>query len=552
MTSTRRGGGGKFDLRQQIRDELCDLRLPEWQVESCPDLESARTLKIQRINRCRSLDLPVWATDAEIEARTQVKGAEVAARVADKKSRAQANHATEKTGYGMFDLPANVTVVDGANKDPLTFDFSSRRPRVITMSTVPREHITWLWRGRIARALINLIDGDPGVGKSTITIDLAGRVSTGRPMPLESGDAEPADVLLIGQEDHLGATVLPRLVAAGADLHRVHVLEAVPRVGDPDAPPTLADVSVVEALITEKKIALVIIDPLMAHLPSGTDAYRDSDMRALLSPWAGMAQRTGAAILIVRHLRKMGGSALYRGSSSIGIIGAARSALLVGRDPDDPETCVLAHSKGNLAPPAASLRYRVVDSDGVGRIEWLGTADVSADKLAMLVDPNRTDEIDPVDAAADAIREVLASGPIPTKDLNRDVHAMTGASPRTIERARSKLGVIAEKVTGNSARVAGWVLRLPGTGGVENASRPPRGDCGGVLEPDSDKPYTSLRSLQTATGSASAGGLDRGGVAHDQNAATRSPGGVERQAVWSEAVLRDAQRRSGLHAEDDE
>jgi hypothetical protein len=426
-------------------------------------------------------------------------------------------------------------------------------PRIVTMSTVQPERVSWLWDRWIARGMLNLLDGDPGFGKSTITIDLAARVTRGDTMPLASMLVKPADVLLIGAEDHLAMTVRPRLDAAGADLARVHVLEAVPREDDPDAPPTLADVATVESIVAAKGVELVVVDPLMAHLPSGTDAYRDSDLRGLLTPWAQMAQRTGAAILVVRHLRKMGGSAMYRGSGSIGIIGAARSAMLVGRDPDDDTACVLAHCKGNLAPRPDSIRYRVVDHNGVGRIDWLGVAeDVTADRLAALPDTSAKDgETDPVDAAVGALKTVLGDGPVPSKQAMADVHAMTNASPRTIERARSKLGVIAERVTGQSARASGWVLSLP-SGGLEKTKtlRCDRG--GGGLETESSNYNQSNNSLQTATDSDLAGGVEAGGVEILQTAATRSPGGDGAQTVWSDAVLAGARHRVGLHDFDED
>ena len=197
-----------------------------------------------------------------------------------------------------------------------------------------------------------------------------------------------------------------------------------------------------------------------AFLPPGVDAYRDSDMRGALAPWAAMAQRTGAAVVLVRHLRKGAGSAVYRGGGSVGIIGAARSGLLVGKDREQPDTCILAHAKGNLCAPPTAMRYRVVDSDGVGKIEWLGAVDITADRLAEVQTGTDNDD-DPVVAAMDALRELLADGPRATSDVLGDVRQLTGASPRTIERARSRLGITAERARGKDGRVCGWVLVLP-------------------------------------------------------------------------------------------
>ena len=331
--------------------------------------------------------------------------------------------------------------------------------KVTTMSDVVIEQVEWLWPARIPFAMLTLIDGDPGVGKSTVSLDIASRITRGRPMPFEVARRPPSDVVLLGAEDHLAATVAPRLRAAGADLARVHSVVAIPRPRDPDAPPHLGDVAAVELVIAAKKAALVVVDPLMAFLPPGTDAHKDSEMRAALAPWAAMAARTGASVVLVRHLRKGGGSALHRGGGSVGIVGAARSALLVGKDREEKGCCILAHSKGNLAPPPSALRYRIVDRDGVGCIEWLGTSTVTADELAEV--SAGTGEDDPVEAVTDALRELLADGPRATSDVLGDVRQRTGASPKTIERARARLGITAEQVRGKDGRVCGWVLALP-------------------------------------------------------------------------------------------
>src|SRR5215210_2938193 len=111
----------------------------------------------------------------------------------------------------------------------------------------------------------------------------------------------------------------------------------------------------------------------MAFLSGDTNSHRDQDVRRALAPLAALAQRTGAAILIVRHLNKAsGGNTLYRGGGSIGIIGAARSGLVVAEDPDDSERRILAHNKQNLCNPAASLVFTVESApNGAARIAWL-------------------------------------------------------------------------------------------------------------------------------------------------------------------------------------
>jgi hypothetical protein len=357
---------------------------------------------------------------------------------------------------------------------------SMQSVRTVRVADVTPERVEWLWNGRIPRAMITLVDGDPGLGKSTMTLDLAARVSRGRAMPYDTHDLDrtAADVIIMTAEDHLAATIRPRLDAAGADTSRVYAITAMPRPTDPEAPPTLApdDVARLESAISERHSALVIIDPLMAFLPSEVDSHRDQDVRRVLRPLAAVAERTRAAIVIVRHLRKVQGSALYRGGGSIGIAGAARSVLLVApaptEDPDAPDNGerIVASTKSNLGRVPEALRWRLIDSPdhGAARIEWLGIArGVTADQLAA-PQPLPSNEDRHVRArTVEALRRVLTGGPLPVRKVERLVADMTGASPRTIERARAEAGVIAEHVRKSNGRITGVVLRL-------DESTPPR------------------------------------------------------------------------------
>jgi hypothetical protein len=87
---------------------------------------------------------------------------------------------------------------------------------MICMADVEPESIDWLWPGRVARGKITMIAGDPGLGKSTVTLDMAARVSTGRPWPDAPDVSTPVgSVILLSAEDGLADTIRPRLDAAG-------------------------------------------------------------------------------------------------------------------------------------------------------------------------------------------------------------------------------------------------------------------------------------------------------------------------------------------------
>ena len=176
-------------------------------------------------------------------------------------------------------------------------------------------------------------------------------------------------------EDGLADTIRPRLDAAGADTERIVALSTVAYGTAAERTISLTqDLSTIELAIGRVGAAMLVVDPLMAFLSGKTDSHKDQDIRRALAPLAALAERTGAAVLIVRHLNKSaGGNTLYRGGGSIGIIGAARSGLVVAPDPEDPERRILAANKHNLSVAAPSLAFRVGTAP-TARPAWRGAA----------------------------------------------------------------------------------------------------------------------------------------------------------------------------------
>jgi hypothetical protein len=130
-----------------------------------------------------------------------------------------------------------------------------------------------------------------------------------------------------------------------------------------------------------------VIDPLMAFLSGDVNSHRDQDVRRALAPLAKLAEETGTAVVVVRHLNKgSGDNPLYRGGGSIGIVGAARSALLVAQHPEDEGRRVLASLKSNLAKPAPSLAFMLAEAaNGAVKVEWKG--ETPLDAAALLAAP---------------------------------------------------------------------------------------------------------------------------------------------------------------------
>ena len=322
------------------------------------------------------------------------------------------------------------------------------------MDEVEPEPVRWLWSGRIPLGKLASLDGDPGLGKSTLTLDIAARVTTGRQMPDGAdGLTDPAGVVLLSCEDDLADTVRPRLDAAEADVSRIVHLSGV-KDAEGTRLPTIANLPALQQAIDAVDARLVVIDPPMAHLPSGADSHRDQDIRNSLAPLMEFAARTKVAVLIVRHLNKSsGGTPLYRGG---GIIAAVRSGLLVGRDPDEEDKCVLAQTKANLAEPMTSLSYAVVEQNNVGRIVWHG--DSEHDAAALLKHPAHSKR-SAVKKAESFLLDILAAGPVATKDVEREAEE-AGIAKATLRRAKQNLEIKARKLgqPGSSGQAWQWVL----------------------------------------------------------------------------------------------
>jgi hypothetical protein len=96
-------------------------------------------------------------------------------------------------------------------------------PIVEPLSDLRPQPLDWLWPGRLALGKLSILDGDPEIGKSWITLDLCARLTTGRAFPDGSGGLGPSNVLILNNEDGAEDTVVPRLTALGADLARAFI-----------------------------------------------------------------------------------------------------------------------------------------------------------------------------------------------------------------------------------------------------------------------------------------------------------------------------------------
>jgi AAA domain len=340
-----------------------------------------------------------------------------------------------------------------------------RELRVTAASEIEPRPIRWLWEPRMPLGKLTILAGQAGQAKSTLTCLMAALVSTGSAPGVLLHTV--SDVLLVSAEDDPSDTIVPRLIAAGAALERVHVLDVREIVeGTPFACSVSlpGDVPAIHRAVQQYGARLVILDPVTGLLDAEHSAISNQEVRRALGPVKEMAQETGCAVVAVMHPNKSAGtSALARIADSGAFTALARSVMFMGPDPADPDgergsQKVLALPKSNLAGRGEhSLALRIEDAtipgpDGeeirTSRVVVEGTSDVTASDLL-------ADDGTQLGEARAFLRAELADGAKPARDVQKTADD-ADISTRTLRRAR-ELECDVEKERGSRGA---WVWRL--------------------------------------------------------------------------------------------
>jgi hypothetical protein len=334
-----------------------------------------------------------------------------------------------------------------------------------SFATISAERTLWLWDGRIPLGTATLLVGREKLGKSTLTIELAARLSRGE----LAGDLEgsPSDTLIVSYEDSASRTIKPRLLAANADLEHVHRALAK-RGGMRDLVTLPDDIERIGILARELGVRLVVVDPLSASLSGDVNSNRDQDIRRALAPFMQLAEEEDLAVLAITHWNKAnGGDSLSRVLGSRGLTAAVRSILAFGRTAgaDDGPERVLVHAACNLGPeaPALSCRIdgsRVVADDGetifTSRLVLGGECEARAEDLLATHSPDERSEHAGV---ADWLADELADGSWHETQQVLGRGKVAGYSRSAIYKGMKELGVESER-RGYPAR-ASWRISCP-------------------------------------------------------------------------------------------
>lgn len=366
---------------------------------------------------------------------------------------------------------------------PEAADSTAGKPLLVNLADVHPTPVRWLWPGRVAIGKITFVAGDPGLGKSFISLDMIARVSTGAGWPDQPGQpTEPAGAVLLSAEDDLADTIRPRLDAAGADTTRIRALQAVKRV-DPrtgaefqDAFSLMSDLAALEQAIKETPdCRLVVVDPISAYLGKA-DSHKNAEVRAVLAPLAELASKYNVAIVAITHLRKGEGPAMYRSMGSLAFVAAARAVWAVAKDADDPtgQRRLFLPVKNNLARDLSGMAYMLTataSADGHPVVAWEAQpVQISADEALSRAfgagARNRDDEApdSALEEASNWLRDMLSQGPVAAKEL-RKAASDAGHAWATVRRAKKAIG--AEAKPDKFGPGSQWQWSMPNATGAQ-------------------------------------------------------------------------------------
>ena len=359
-----------------------------------------------------------------------------------------------------------------------------RRGGLQNFGSVSHEVTSWGWHRYLARGDATILDGDPGTAKSLLSLDVASRWSTGRPMPGEAeSHMDGGAVLLLAPEDRASVTA-GRIRAARGDQDRIwrpklgtveierktrgNVSREKRATYDGDTFVFPDSIRMFKQWIMEYGISLVIIDPISAFLSERTNSNNDASVRRALEPLSVVLGEMNCAALLIRHLNKnTNQDARYRGGGSIAFGAVSRIQLLAGELPDGTGRFGIGQIKNNhLAKrPDEVLTYQVEDSDIVAdefgnmvpRIQWGDYINLTLRALAggekRGPKPERRHEV------AEVLEELFSQQDTwAVKDVEAQLRAAgCSVNEKTIASARSDLGIFARPSYKPGGGVAEWV-----------------------------------------------------------------------------------------------
>ena len=350
--------------------------------------------------------------------------------------------------------------------------------RIVWASDLEMCGVDWLWPSRFALGKIGLVAGLPDYGKGQIAAFLAAAVTAAIELPCEEGATPQGNVIWFNAEDDNRDTIIPRLVAAGANLAHVAFVNGARVDGEDKSFSLVTDLALLHKAIEKiGNVVLVIIDPVSAYLGVGkVDSRSATDVRGVLTPLKQLVEELHVAAIGIAHFNKKDDikSALLRVSDSIAYVAAARHVYAVLDDPEDKNSKLFVKAKNNLAPDKKALRYGF-GVKTVGHDAKLGK-DIDAPYIVwhpQHVELTANEAMQAADGqsgyakreAREFLQERLEAGPANADEVIEEAR-QNGIAKNTLYRAKKDLKIKSRKERGKTD--GGWTWELPAKSKIPN------------------------------------------------------------------------------------
>lgn len=314
--------------------------------------------------------------------------------------------------------------------------------------------VAWLWRHWLALKKLHILAGAPGQGKTTLALAMAATVTIGGSWP-DGTRCEKGNVLIWSGEDDPADTLLPRLLAAGADRNRCHFVIGSRRAGEVVPFDPARDLSQLLAHIAKiGGVRLLIVDPVVSAVTG--DSHKNTEVRRALQPLVDLATACDCAVLGITHFAKggQGTDPAQRVVGSVAFTAVARVVLVAAkvRDEQGEDARILARGKSNIGPDDGGFHYHLEQCEPLpgiqaSRTAWGKAVEGSARDLLTDPDEGSEDKAESTakDIAVEFLVEILKDGSAPSKYVESEAKA-AGISWMTVRRASEALGVRKRKM----------------------------------------------------------------------------------------------------------
>ncbi|VVQ38468.1 hypothetical protein PS943_05912 [Pseudomonas fluorescens] len=383
------------------------------------------------------------------------------------------------------------------------------RVNAVSAASIKPVAIRWLWPGWLAKGKLHILAGAGGTGKTTLLLSLISTITTGGRWPDGEQCEEAGNVLIWSSEDDPADTLVPRLVAAGADRSRIYIIQGRINIrGEADPFDPSNDIGLLRETAREiGGVSLLMLDPVVSAVKG--DMHKANDVRRGLQGVVDFAEQHLCAVIGISHFAK-GGAGSTPADRVIGsqAFSALARTVLVAAKQQDSDARVLARAKSNIGTDEGGVSYTIEPCTIAGGIEtthvlWGDLIQGSARDILRDVESVDDESLNDSDDPAEALRRILSSGSLSGKEAKR-LMLGNGYTQKQIRTARERLSVVTVRSGFGSETVTHWSLPQ-----AEEETRPnpavapskqqscPRQDMGTTDEKghDWDKPSCSPKAL---------------------------------------------------------